>query len=86
MMCWIYSEVDMKQKLYTVRVSYDYVVVADDVQDAYEVGLGYVKDALSDMDRRDVDIDVVEGVSAYKWDDECIPYGGDGDTRTGDYK
>lgn len=72
-------------KLYTVRVAYDYVVLAEDVHDAYEVGMGYMRDALSDMDRHDVDIDVVEGVKAYNWDGMCVPYGGDGNTRTSEY-
>jgi hypothetical protein len=72
-------------KLYTVRVSYDYVVLADSVNDAYAVGQSYIKEALSDMPIHDVDVDIIEGVSAYGWDNECIPYGGDGNTRTGEY-
>lgn len=72
-------------KLYTVRVSYDYVVVADDAHDAYLVGRDYMRDALSDMPREDVDMDVHEGVHAYGWDGACIPYGGDGNTRTSEY-
>jgi hypothetical protein len=73
-------------KLYTVKVSFDYVVVAEDQHDAYQVGLGYVKDALSDMSIHDVDMEVTSGVSAYGWDDDCLPYGGDGRKRTRDYK
>lgn len=73
------------KKLYTVRVSFDYVVVADDENEADAVGRGYVRDALSDMSIYDVDIDVIKGVETYGWDNECIPYGGDGNTRTGDY-
>lgn len=73
-------------KLYTVTVSFDYVVVADDIGDAIDVGRGYIKDALSDMSVHDVDIDAEFGVSAYGWDDDCIPYGGDGNTRTSEYK
>ena len=72
--------------LYTVTVSYDYVVVAEDLVDAEAVGRGYMKDALSDLSVYDVDIDVTSGVTAYGWDDECIPYGGDGNTRTKEYK
>ena len=75
----------MTKKLYTVRVTYDFVVVADDENDADMVGRGYAKDALSDMSIHDVDTDVTEGVTAYMWDNECIPYGGDGNTRTGEY-
>lgn len=73
------------KKLYTVTVSYDYVVVADDIHDAYSVGLGHAKDALGDMDIHDVDMDIVPGAGAYKWDNDCIPYGGDGNKRTSDY-
>lgn len=73
-------------KLYTVKVSFDYVVVAEDIHHAYQVGLTHVTDALSDMPIGDVDMDVVAGVSAYGWDDLCIPYGGDGNTRTSEYK
>ncbi len=73
-------------KLYTIRVSYDYVVVADNVEDAEAIGRGYANDALSDISIFDIDVDVQEGVSAYGWDDDCIPYGGDGYTRTRGYK
>lgn len=73
-------------RLYTVKVSYDFVVVADSDREAEGVARGYAKDALSDMSIHDVDVDVVEGVSAWGWDDECIPYGGDGNTRTGEYR
>lgn len=73
-------------KLYTVTVSFDYVVVAQDTHDAYEVGLGYAKEALSDMSIHDVDMQVKPGVSAYGWDGMCVPYGGDGNKRTSEYK
>lgn len=73
-------------KLYTVKVSFDFVVVADNTHDAYQVGLRFAKDALSDMPIDDVDMDIVPGDDAYGWDDMCIPYGGDGNTRTSEYK
>lgn len=72
-------------KLYTVRVSFDYVIVAEDIHDAYTIAPEYARDALFDMNRNDIDLAIVQGVSAYKWDDECIPYNGDGNTRTGEY-
>ena len=72
-------------KLYTVKVSFDYVVVADNVHSAYTIGADYARDALSDLSISDCDMDVTEGVHAYKWDGECIPYGGDGNTRTSEY-
>ena len=73
-------------KLYTIKVSYDYVVLADNLTEAYLVGRRHIKDALSDMPITDVDMDAELGVNAYGWDDDCIPYGGDGNTRTGEYK
>lgn len=72
-------------KLYTVTVHFDYVVVAEDVNDADLVARGYARDAMSDIGQWDIDIDVVEGVSAQGWDGDCIPYGGDGNTRTKEY-
>lgn len=75
----------MSKKLYTIKATYDYVVVADNIHDAYLVGRQYFKDALSDMPSTDVDLAAEQGVHAYGWDDDCIPYGGDGNTRTGEY-
>ena len=72
-------------KLYTIRVSYDYVVVANSEQEAESVGRSYLRDALYDISSYDVDLDVEEGVHAAGWYDECIPYGGDGNTCTSDY-
>lgn len=72
-------------KLFTVRIEFDYVVVAENEMDAEAVGRGYIKEALSDMSVHDVDIFVSEGATAWGWDDDCIPYGGDGNTRTGEY-
>lgn len=72
-------------KLYTVRLSFDYVVVAEDDHDAFSVAIGQGRNALGDMSIHDCDIDVTEGVTAEGWDDMCIPYGGDGNKRTGEY-
>jgi hypothetical protein len=73
-------------KLYTARITFDFVVVADDKIDAFDVALREMREAFSDLVRDDVEIDVTDGVHAYKWDDDCIPYGGDGNTRTSAYK
>lgn len=73
-------------KLYTARVAFDFVVLAEDKISAFDVALSHMREAFSDLDRHDVDLDISAGVHAYKWDDECIPYGGDGNTRTGAYK
>lgn len=72
----------MTDKLYTVHVEYDYVVVADSDISAYAVAREYARDALSDLSTHDLDLDVTPGVTATGWDGECIPYGGDGNKRT----
>ena len=72
-------------KLYTVRATFDFVVVAESDLEAHRIAPGYIKDALDDISAFDVDIDVSEGVTAEGWDGECVPYGGDGNTRTKDY-
>lgn len=73
-------------KLYTAKITFDFVVVAEDKVSAFDVALANMREALSDLDRHDVDVDIDSGSHAYKWDDECIPYGGDGNTRTAEYK
>lgn len=72
-------------KLFTARVEFDYVVVAQDEDQAFRVALDEMSEAFNDLDRREVDIVITAGVNAYNWDDECIPYGGDGSTRTSEY-
>lgn len=74
------------KKLFTASITFDFVVVAEDENHAHQVAMSEMREALSDMDRYDADIDITEGVSANGWDDDCIPYGGDGNTRTKDYK
>ena len=73
-------------KLYTVKVDFDFVVVANDETEAQVMARSYAGDAFGDISKYDLDFDVYEGVPADGWDDECIPYGGDGNTRTGEYK
>ena len=73
-------------KLYTAKVAFDFVLVAENIHEAFAVALAEMREAFADLDRHDVDVDIEEGVHAYKWDDECIPYGGDGNTRTIAYK
>ena len=73
-------------KLYTAKVSFDFVLVAENIREAFAVAVSEMREAFSDLDRNDVDLDIDEGANAYKWDDDCIPYGGDGNTRTSKYK
>lgn len=72
-------------KLYTAKVAFDFVLVANDPISAFDVALAHMREAFGDIYRHDVGLDIETGVHAYKWDDECIPYGGDGNTRTGEY-
>lgn len=71
-------------KLYMVEITTHAVVVAEDEDHAREVASDCRRDALSD----DIDpqIDVGREVTKLQdlengWDGECIPYGGDGNTR-----
>lgn len=73
-------------KLYTVTVEFDYVVVAESEIDAEKVAQQNIRQALSDISHYDLNYVVTPGATAYGWDGDCIPYGGDGNTRTKDYK
>ena len=77
-------------KLMTAKVSFDYVIVVKDDAtklDPLNIAYEYVRDAARDLSSFDFDIDVYDyqKVKADGWDDLCIPYGGDGNTTTGDY-
>ena len=73
-------------KLYTAKVSFDFVLVAENEHEAFATALSEMREAFADLDRHAVDVDIDLGAHAYKWDDECVPYGGDGNTRTSAYK
>ena len=73
-------------KLYTASVTVDYVIVAEDLDEAFRKAQDYFPRAMSDVDGTMFVPDVSEGVHADGWDDDCVPYGGDGNTRTGEYK
>ena len=71
-------------KAYMVEITTHAVVMADDEAHAYAVAETYKRDALHD----DLDPRIeIEGEVAHVeqlghgWDGECIPYGGDGNTR-----
>lgn len=75
--------------LHKVTVSFDMVVVsADNDTDELEwKARKLIKDAVSDTSLSEYRLEI----SDYKddvegWDDECLPYGGDGTTRIGEYK
>lgn len=75
----------MNKKLFTVSVSFDYVVAADDIHAAYDVAYENATSAFGETPRTCIMFDVVPGTNATGWDGDCIPYGGDGNTRTKDY-
>lgn len=74
-------------KLFNVAVSYDFVVVAEDEEEANEIALQNLHNAIRDIPEEFIQILVDEGpyIWAYGWDEDCIPYGGDGNKRTKEY-
>lgn len=72
-------------KLFTASITFDFVVAAENETHAHQVAMDEMREALNDMCRYDADIHITKGVSASSWDGDCIPYGGDGNTRTKDY-
>ena len=73
-------------KLKKVCLVLEYVIVAEDGE-ADEVAREFARDACGDVGREDFDITISEYApgSVQNWDGECIPYGGDGNTRTREY-
>ena len=71
-------------KAYMVEITTHAVVMADDEAHAYVVAERYKRDAFHDDQNPRIEI---EGEVAHVeqldhgWDGECIPYGGDGNTR-----
>jgi hypothetical protein len=74
------------KKLYTVKVSFDFVMAAESLELAEATAHRHIRDALNDMGEMDVETRVSVGATADGWDDDCIPYGGDGKTPIKDYK
>lgn len=76
-------------KLITVTCKFDYVIVVadDEVDDPYFVANDEVRAAFSDLSVDQLQIHCVpyERCPAQGWDGDCVPYGGDGNTRTKEY-
>lgn len=74
-------------KAYMVEITTHAVVMADDEAHAYDVAENYKRDAFHDDPNPRIEIcgEVVARVDQLEhgWDGECIPYGGDGNTRLG---
>lgn len=69
----------------TVTLETQIVVVADDEDHAYQIAQENTREAI-DNDRPDPDVNVRGEVASEKhlyggWDGQCVPYGGDGNTR-----
>lgn len=79
---------DKPLKPYMVSYTIHAVVVAEDENQAYATALDERRDVLYEADEVAVQVEreVKAPADLYgKWDDQCIPYGGDGDTRIRDY-
>lgn len=74
-------------KLKKVRLVFEYVIVAED-SESEGVAREFARDAIGDASSGDFDITIGEYKpgSVNNWDGECIPYGGDGNTRTSEYR
>lgn len=73
-------------KLFQVKISTIAIVAAKDADHAYEVAEAFRHEAFSDDANPRIEVDCeVKSVANLRhgWDGECIPYGGDGNTRIG---
>ena len=73
--------------IYNVRVKFEttMVVIADDEDHAYQVAKEEARQAIDD-ERPDPDVNVRGEVTSSRhlrdgWDENCVPYGGGGNTR-----
>jgi hypothetical protein len=73
---------------FAVEVSFTMIVMAEDEGDAYQCARENASEAWGDT--YDPQFDVCEQMKTeddlkrHKWDGQCIPYGGDGNTRLSD--
>jgi hypothetical protein len=81
----------MTKKLFRVSVEFDFVVVAeDDGESCWDAVEQHAREAFCDLVSSQMSYHVVpfkmeDMRKTTGWDEECIPYGGDGNTRTGEY-
>ena len=62
-------------KLYTVTLTFQYVVAASNSKHAEELAEKYAADAWGDSRWKDMTTTIEEYQSALGWDDDCFPYG-----------
>lgn len=73
-------------KLYTVTLSIQYIVVARDEQQAFRIAQTKSAEAFRNSGYDDMNIKIEEGLHAEGWDDRCFPYGSADAQTVGDYK
>lgn len=73
-------------KLYRVTVEFEMVVQADDEDHAWEVALSSASSAVDDCGSViTIGSEIIKKSELpEKWDDMCLPYGGDGNQRIKD--
>lgn len=75
-------------KPYAVEVSFTMIVMAADEGDASSIAISEDEDAWRDTyDKNHIvvgEIKTEADLKYHKWDGQCIPYGGDGNTRLKD--
>ncbi len=74
------------EKLYTVTLSIQYVVVARSEQQAFRIAQKESDEAFRNSGYDDMNIKIEEGLHAEGWDDRAFPYGSTDDQTIGDYK
>lgn len=69
-------------KLKTVTLTFDFVIVVEEGGDEMQIARDAVSDAISDTSQYEFDLSIVDYKkgNALDWDEDCIPYGGDGNT------
>ena len=78
---------EKKLKAFPVTFEFIAIVMAEDETHAYQVASDERNDILSDnpLDMTvGVEVTKASQLKFYRWDEECIPYGGDGRTRLAD--
>jgi hypothetical protein len=73
-------------KLFTVKMSFEFVVVADDEKQAKAAALANADEALKASDYEDIAVEIRPGADARGWEDPiCIPVNSMEDKSIRDY-
>jgi hypothetical protein len=73
-------------KIYEVEIRTIAIVVADNVADAHQVAFWERGSIIAEAVNVDIEVKELENLTELRkgWHGECIPYGGDGNTRLHD--